>query len=66
MISKKKPIKERGKSEANLPTQPPQTQENPWIFGEDEYQKRPESFEAKESKGEEKVDRLSERAIAVY
>jgi hypothetical protein len=61
-----KPIKERGKSEADLSTQPPQTEEDPWIFGEDEHQKRPESFEAKENKGEEKVDRLGERAIAVY
>jgi len=42
------------------------TEEDPWISGEDEYQKRPEGFEAKESKGEEKVDRLGERAIAVY
>jgi ribonuclease P protein component len=61
MISKKKPIKERGKSETNLSTQPPQKEENSWISGEDEYQKRPESFEAKESKGEEKVNRLGER-----
>ena len=66
MISKKKPIKKRGKSEENLPTQPTQTEEDPWISGEDEYEKRPEGFEAKENKGEEKANRLGERTIAVY
>ena len=66
MISKKKNTIERGKSEADLSTQPPQTEEDPRIFREDEYQKRPKSLEAKESKGEEKVDRLGERAMSVY
>ena len=66
MISKKKLKKERGKSEADLSTQPPQTEQNPWILGEDEYQKRPQSLEAKETKGKEKVDRLGEGAVAVY
>lgn len=53
-------------NEKNLSTQQSQTEEDAWVFGEDEYQRRSKGFKTEENEREEKVDRLSERKIQVY
>ena len=57
--------KGRGVSEENISAKQSQKEEDPWIFGEDEYQKRSKGLEAEEIEGKEKADRLSERAIQI-
>ena len=53
-------------NEKNLSTQQSQTEEDAWVFGEDEYEERSKGFKTEKNEGEEKVDRLSERTIQVY
>jgi hypothetical protein len=63
IISKSKPLYERGFNEKDVPTQQSQTEEDTWVFGKDEYQERSKGFKTEENERAKKVDRLSEGAL---
>jgi len=47
-----------GFNEKNLSAQQPQAEKDPWLFGEDEHQKRSKCFKAETVEREKEIDRL--------
>jgi hypothetical protein len=50
-------------NEKNVSTQQSQAQENPWIFGEDEYEERSKRLKTEAKEGEKKAKRLNPKFL---